>query len=295
MYFGPPPHVIETEIFSSLPDSLRISHGGKSGLHTNGLEGPSFDRDGNLFCVDIPAGRVYRVSPAGSWEVVVEYDGNPNGLKLHRDGRIFIADRKRGIVSIDPNFGRVEFLCAGPADGVAFQGLNDLIFAANGDLYVTDQGRSGLQDPSGKVYRYSNGAVELVIGNLPSPNGLVFNVRETELFVAVTRANSIWRTELTDPARRSGLFIQLASPGPDGLALDEQGSVIVAQPTAGAVWVFSKRGVPLYYLPACHGDMPTNIAFGGPDRRDLYITETRTCTILRARLPVPGLAMFGQT
>jgi gluconolactonase len=290
MYFGPPPATIETQVFSALPDALRTG----KGLHANALEGPSFDREGNFFCVDMAAGRVYRVSVEGEWDIVVEYDGIPNGLKFHRDGRIFIADRKRGIVALDPSSGKLDFLCAGPSEGVRFIGLNDLIFGKEGDLYVTDQGRSGLQDPSGKVYRYHEGRIELVVGNLPSPNGLVFNARETELFVALTRANSVWRTELTDPARRTGLFVQLASPGPDGLALDEDGNVYIAQPTAGAVWGFSKRGVPLYYVPACCGDMPTNIAFGGPDNCDLYITETRTCTILRARLPVAGKLMFGQ-
>ena len=290
MYFGPPPATIETHVFTALPDSLRTG----KGLHANALEGPSFDRDGNLFCVDMAAGRVYRVSTAGKWDMVVQYDGIPNGLKLHRDGRIFIADRKRGIVVLDPATGALDFVCEGP-EGSRFIGLNDLIFGKEGDLYVTDQGRSGLQDPCGKVYRYHEGRLETVVGNLPSPNGLVFNSRETELFVALTRANAVWRTELGDPARRTGLFVQLAAPGPDGLALDEEGNVFVAQPTAGAIWGFSKRGVPLYHLPACCGDMPTNIAFGGPDNRDLFITETRTCSILRGRLPVPGKQMFGQT
>ena len=59
------------------------------------LEGPSFDRAGNLWFVDIPFGRVFRLSPAGKCELVCQYDGWPNGLKIHKDGRIFIADYKR--------------------------------------------------------------------------------------------------------------------------------------------------------------------------------------------------------
>ena len=96
------------------------------------LEGPSFDRAGNLLCVDVQAGRVYRISPQGGWDVVVEYDGIPNGLKLHRDGRAFIADRKNGLMVLQPDTGKIETLLAGPAAGQRFKGLNDLHFAANG-------------------------------------------------------------------------------------------------------------------------------------------------------------------
>lgn len=54
----------------------------------------SFDRAGNLYVTDIPFGRVFRISPAGEWTLVTEYDGWPNGLKIHKDGRIFITDYK---------------------------------------------------------------------------------------------------------------------------------------------------------------------------------------------------------
>ena len=86
------------ELWSKLPSDLpKPPAGKKAGF----LEGPSVDRDGNLLCVDIQAGRVYRISPAKKWEIVVEYDGTPNGLKLHKDGRAFIADRKNGLMVLD--------------------------------------------------------------------------------------------------------------------------------------------------------------------------------------------------
>jgi gluconolactonase len=290
MYFGPPPQSLETTVFTTLPDHLVKQVDGK---RRNALEGPSIDRDGNLLCVDINAGRVYRISAAGDWEVLVEYDGIPNGLKLHRDGRAFIADRKRGIMVLDPTKGTIECLLDGPAAGKRFRGPNDLIFAANGDLYFTDQGRTGLQDPTGCVYRLTAaGSLECLIDTAPSPNGLVFNTRETALYVAVTRANAVWRIDLDDKARRTGLFVQLFAAGPDGLALDEQGNVAVAHPTVGAVWLFSRIGEPLYYMKSCAREMTTNIAYGGNDMRTLYITESRSCSILTAHLPIAGKRMF---
>ena len=293
MYFGPPPQVLQTEVFSKLPEHLAKGPGGR---RAGFLEGPSFDRDGNLLCVDVQAGRVYRISPAGVWDILVEYDGTPNGLKLHRDGRVFIADRKNGLMALDPAKGSIETLLAGPAAGQRFRGLNDLIFAANGDLYFTDQGRTGLQDPTGRVWKLgADGSLKCVIGNAPSPNGLVFNKRETALYVAVTRANAVWRIELDDPDHRTGLFTQLFAAGPDGMALDEDGNVVVAHPTVGAVWVFSRTGEPIYYLKSCAGEMSTNVAYGGECNRTLFITESRTGSVLTARLPVAGKRMYSHT
>src|ERR1700721_74812 len=98
MYVGTSPTVLETEVFTVLPDHLvkRVD-----GERRNFLEGPSFDHEGDLPWVDVSAGRVYRISPKGEWEVLAEYDGIPNGLKVHRDGSAFIADRKRGVMVVD--------------------------------------------------------------------------------------------------------------------------------------------------------------------------------------------------
>jgi gluconolactonase len=298
MYFGPPPKVIETEIYSTLPEKFR---GGASASPSrkrrNFLEGPSFDREGNLYCVDISMGRVYRVSPRAEWEIVVEYDGEPNGLKIDREGRMFIADHRNGILLLDPKAGKVVPFLEGPSKQ-RFKGVNDLVFARNGDLYFTDQGSTGLHDPTGCVYRYTaGGKLECLIDTVPSPNGLVFNRRESELFVAVTRANAVWRIPLDDGGGISkvGLFVQLFSPGPDGLALDEEGNVVVTHPGLGLVWLFSKRGEPLYQVKSCAGEMTTNIAYGGADRKTLYIVDSAEANLLTARMPVAGKLMHSHT
>lgn len=298
MYFGPPPQVIETEVFATLPAALRVQ-GPAAGRakRRHFLEGPSFDRAGNLYCTDIPMGRIYKVSPQGAWDIAAEYDGEPNGLKIHQDGRIFVADHRHGIMLVNEERGTVTRFLEGPSKQ-RFKGVNDLIFAKNGDLYFTDQGSTGLHDPTGRVYRYTvAGRLECLIDTVPSPNGLVFNRRESELFVAVTRANAVWRIPLDDagPVSKAGLFVQLHCPGPDGLALDQDGNVAVTHPGLGFVWLFSKRGEPLYQVKSCAGEMTTNIAYGGDDRRTLYIVDSAAANILVARMPVAGTAMYSHS
>ena len=119
---------------------------------------------------DIPFGRIFRIDQEGKWTLIAEYDGWPNGLKIHRDGRIFITCYKRGIMLLDPDSGAVTpFLETAGSEG--FRGVNDLTFAANGDLYFTDQGQTGLQDPMGRVYRLRpSGELTCLIDTVSSPN-----------------------------------------------------------------------------------------------------------------------------
>ena len=301
--FYAPPQEITTEVFARLPEHLRVKNRrsgwafgkGHDFLHSF-LEGPSFDRAGNLLVVDIPHGRVLRVSPQGEWSVVTEYDGWPNGLKIHRDGRIFIADHRLGIMQLDPATGTVTPVL-GEVRREGFKGTNDLIFAANGDLYFTDQGQTGLQDPSGRVYRLrADGQVDCLLQNVPSPNGLALSPDETALFLAVTRANQIWRLPLHPDGTTSKVaaFITLSGglAGPDGVAIDEQGGLAVAHCGLGTVWLFDRLGEPRYRIRSCEGISTTNLAFGGTNNRSLFITESDTGTILRAEVPVAGHVMY---
>lgn len=300
----PPAKIIEAEIFSKLPSRFDRSdspaewvnvnlHGRKV---TSFLEGPSFDRDGNLYVVDIPFGRLFRVSPAGEWSVVAEYDGWPNGSAIHKDGTVYIADQKHGIVTIDPVTGAMmPFLVHDHLEG--FRGCNDLVFASNGDLYFTDQGQTGLQDPTGRVFRHrTDGRLEKIVDFAPSPNGLALSPDEKTLWLCVTRANAVWRVPLLDDGRvtKVGTYVQLSGGmGPDGMAVDEQGGIAVAHVAAGNVWIFSRTGEPLYRIVSPTGGLFfTNVAFGGPDNRYLYIVDSDTATILRAELPVPGLKLY---
>src|SRR5437762_11177321 len=76
----------------------------------------------------------------------------------------------------------------------SFRGCNDLHLASNGDIYFTDQGQTGLHDPSGRVYRLSrDGRLDCLIDTGVSPYGLVLDPTETVLFVAMTRDNAVWR------------------------------------------------------------------------------------------------------
>lgn len=164
--------------------------------------------------VDIPFGRILRYTLAsGEWKEMCKYDGEPNGLALRDDGTLVIADYKQGIVSqapspvlfpshsigtdtqlsLDPQTGKVSPLLT-RRNLERFKGPNDIIVASNGDIYFTDQGQTGMTDPTGCVYRLSpSGKLDQLFNNGPSPNGLVLSPDERVLYVAMTRSNAVWR------------------------------------------------------------------------------------------------------
>ena len=288
------PEIIQTEVFAELPARVRRSGtpperlaAGKTAVSMGSfLEGPSFDRAGNL--TDLAWGRIFKVRSKCEFELVIEYDGEPNGIAIHKDGRIFVADHKHGILYVkDGNTVPV----VSRYHQQRFKGVNDLMFDPEGNLYFTDQGVTDLADPTGCVYRYTtDGKLEQLANCLPSPNGLVVDGRM--VYVAVTRANAVWRLPLTPDGKvvRLGVFLHLSGGrGPDGMAIDEKGGLAVAHIDMGAVWIFSHRGETLCRVNSCRSDAVTNMAYQG---NELYITDSGSGCILRAKVPTPGRTLF---
>ena len=299
---GVPPTVIEARVLTAMPEHLRRAvaspwaDANKAGEPVDCfIEGPSFDRQGNLYIADIPHGRILRIDTAQNWSVVAEYDGWPNGTAFHRDGSLWIADYRRGLLRLEVSTGRIETLL-GHRNSESFKGLNDLTFDRDGRCYFTDQGQTGLQDPTGRVFRWSPGTGQLdcLLATAPSPNGLVLDLHGKALYVAVTRANAVWR----GPLQRDGSLSKMGAfrtfygmSGPDGMALDSQGRLVVAHASLGAAFVIDTRGEVTHIVRTPVGATVTNVAFR-PGTSDVVMTESQTGTVLVASLPAPGAQLF---
>lgn len=160
-----------------------------------------------------------------------------------------------------------------------FKGPNDLVFDKAGNLYFTDQGQTGMTDQTGKVYRLSpEGRLDTLIDNGISPNGLVLSPDEKVLYVAMTRQNSVWRLPLHSDGTTSkvGIFFQsFGTAGPDGLAVDEEGSLFICHPSLGSLFVVNSDGTPkARIVSGTDGINLTNCCFGGSEGKTLYITDS---------------------
>ena len=296
------PLIRPLEIFSAMPEKFRqtgvrsewadVNQGGR--LADSFLEGPVFDTHGNLYVTDIPFGRVFRIDPKGEWDLVAQWDGEPNGMKFLSETELLVTDYKNGLMRLNIQTGQVKAFLE-RRNSESFKGVNDLVLDARGNVYFTDQGQTGMHDPSGRVYRLStDGKLDLLLNNVPSPNGIVLSPDERFLFVAATRGNSVWRMPLLSDGSVSkvGQFFTSYGPsGPDGLAMDESGRLLVANPGLAYVWVLSHWAEPEEILTGPKGASLTNMAYGGKDRKTLYCTDSTNGNILMADMSVAGCSL----
>jgi gluconolactonase len=290
------PLSLTTETAFELPSHLYESSAGNTWVAANlhgrdthsFLDGPCFDKTGNLWVTDVPFGRIFRITPTGEWDLIVKYDGWPNGLRFHPDGRLLVADARHGLLIMDIDTRKLApFLTHHLSQ--RFMGINDLVFARNGDLYFSDPGQAGLHDARGSVYRLSaDGALHRLLDNVPGPSGLALSPDENVLYVAATGDNAVWRAPLIDGGvSKVGRYIQLSGgTGPEGIAIDSDGNLFVAHGGLGCVWQFNKRGEPKYRIDSSRGDWTTHPVIH-PDRPDeIFVTESQTGCVLKTTLPM---------
>ncbi|WP_313902326.1 SMP-30/gluconolactonase/LRE family protein [Methylobacterium sp. E-005] len=289
-----PPRLVMAEPYTAMPEALRRRNTPSEWSAVNKVGQPPVDSfieglvaeaDGTLYCVDIPFGRLFRIAPDRSWTQLAEWDGEPNGMTRHPDGRFFIADYKQGLLTFDPTTGKIATFL-GRRDSERFKGLNDLTFALNGDLYFTDQGQTGLQDPTGRVYRLRpDGRLDTILSTGVSPNGLVLHPNEQVLFVSMTRDNAVWRVPLFPDGTtgKVGRFVSFHGvSGPDSLTIDAEGTLLVPHASLGSVFAVDPDGEIVARIRAPRGKTVTNAKLGGTDRKTLFFTESSTGTILTA-------------
>ncbi|WP_370423098.1 SMP-30/gluconolactonase/LRE family protein (plasmid) [Pantoea vagans] len=291
--------VRQTSVFTRLPDRFRLpdsnnvwavaNRGGQ--LTDSFLEGPVWHPSGCLYLTDIPYGRIFRVDMTGNWALVVQYDGEPNGMKLADPDTLLITDYRHGIMKLCLKTHSVSPWLA-RRNSESFRGVNDLTTDSQGNLYFTDQGQTGLHDPTGRVYRLSqNGRLDMLLDNCPSPNGLVLSPDEKVLYVAMTRGNAIWRVPLQrdgSVSKVSQYFTSHGPSGPDGLAMNANGELLIANPGLGRIWLLNDLAEPAEILTSPAGRSTTNLCFGGESLHQLFITESVSGSILTCPMKTPG-------
>jgi lactonase len=277
------------------------------------LEGPAFDRAGNLLFVDIYGGRVLRLSPERQLSTLCSEPGaHPAGIAVHRDGRIFVAcvgfidtDGSRfvngSIFVVDPDGGNRRTIVA-PERGHV---IDDLVFDNEGGLYFTDF-RGTATQPTGGLYYVTpdHASVLPVLPDLCGANGVALSPDAKVLWTTEYFANRLHRMDLRAPGRiaRSGSMVPYHFVGraPDSMRTDAAGNAYVALQRQGRILAFTPFGVPIgqILMPGRednHFLQCTSLAFV-PGSRDVFITSWdlhgRGSWIFAARGLAEGFRMF---
>jgi gluconolactonase len=271
-------------------------------LVTAGLnfpEGPAWNGDQALFVSNCYGGWISKILPESA-TVFLRASSNPftfdktNGLAFYKDGSLFACDFGRGaILQIQPN-GHSSIYVDG-YQGKRFNRPNDLAFDPHGNLYFTDPNAYRTTNPDGVIYRVDaqSKQVTQAAKNLAFPNGLAFSADARYLYVCESARQQIFRFKVADNGNLidKELFVSLPGGDPDGINFDREGNLYVAHFGGAAIYVIAPNRTIKAKLPT-PGKKPSNVEFGGPDRRTLYITEVETNAIYRMQLEIPGLPLF---
>jgi gluconolactonase len=275
-------------------------------------EGPVWSPDGVLLFSSPNTNSIYRLDPeleritlfrpkSGYTGVDIGRYLQPgsNGLTFDPAGRLVMCQHgNRRILRVNPHGDTTAI--ADSYEGRRLNSPNDVVCRSDGSVWFTDPpfGRPGMADDPDReldfsgVFRVSpDGRIALIDDSLEGPNGIAFSPDERTLYVGNwdPDAKVVVRYELPadgDVLDRSILFDMTDAPGEDaidGLKVDVAGNLYVCGP--GGIWVISPEGerIDQIELP----EAPHNLAFGGEDARDLYVTALTS--VYRLRTDVPGI------
>jgi len=289
-------------------------------------EGPIAMRDGSVLLVEIARGTLSRVRADGRIEVVADLGGGPNGAAIGPDGAVYVCNNggfhwtreadgcHRPIRQADDYSGgrieRVDFATGrfdrlyDTVEGQALRGPNDIVFDAGGGFYFTDLGKVRAQEVDrGGVYYAGPGYASAAPVAAPAmtPNGVALSPDDKTLYYAETEGARVWAFDVTGPGqvRRDpwpsphGGRLVVAAPGGhyqrfDSMAVDALGNLYVATLLHGGITIVSPDGSICRHLPL-PDRYPTNVCFGGPDLRTLYVTLSGGGKLIAFDdWPVPG-------
>ncbi|TQM06904.1 gluconolactonase [Pseudoxanthomonas sp. 3HH-4] len=274
------------------PESLYVARDVVGdGVFSTGIEGPAFGPDGALYAVgfgrDGTIGRVsFDADGAGNavLYVTLPEGSTGNGIRFDADGFMYVADYTgHRILRIDPRDRSVGVFATLPG---AHQ-PNDIAFAPNGMFYASDPDwRSG----TGQLWRIlPYGKASLLETGMGTTNGVEVGPKGDVLYVNESVQRRVWAYDLDSSGGISGKRLLVAFPdhGLDGMRTDAMGNLYIARYGAGTVVVVSPRGEVLREVKL-KGQKPTNVAFGGPDGRTVFVTLQDRGAIEAFRADYPG-------
>jgi sugar lactone lactonase YvrE len=256
---------------------------------TPGIEGPACDAKGNVYAVNFARQQtIGRVTPDGKGEVWVELPGKStgNGIAFDRDGLMYVADYVgHNVLKIDPSNRKVTVF----AHDDRMNQPNDLAIAPDDTLYASDPNWA---EGTGQVWRIDRkGAATLVAADMGTTNGIEVSPDGKTLYVNESVQRNVWAFEIKPDGSLAGkrLLKKFDDHGFDGMRCDADGNLYVTRYGKGTVAVLSPEGKLLREIDVL-GEAPSNLCFGGPDGRTVYVTEVKKQRLVQFRVDRPGLA-----
>lgn len=287
------------------------------------LEGPAVDAGGNVYFSDINGNRILKMDPQGVVTTFRADSGRTNGNTFDAQGRLVSCEGAengpgggRRVVRTDLATGKLEVL-TDRYEGKRYNSPNDVVVDPRGRIWFTDPlyapDRTTMEHPHEAVYRIDpDGKVTRVITQpaIGRPNGLAVTPDGKTLYLVDSNYirsdgnRKIWAFTIAEDGsvgQQRQVFDFGRGRGGDGMRLDSKGNLwvaagILAPRTANesgevppGVYTISPQGELLGRIPIPE-DVITNLAFGGSDKKTLYVTAGKT--LYKIQTAVAGYSLF---
>ena len=260
----------------------------KEGEFTKGIEGPACDHQGNIFAVNFAKeGTIGRVTPAGMGEIFMALPTTSvgNGIRFDRDGQMYVADYvNHNVLRINPETRELKVFAHEPQ----MNQPHDLTISADGVLFASDPtwGKG-----TGQLWRIDReGKVKKVADGLGTTNGIELSPDGRTLYVNESVQRNVWAFKVTESGDLTDkrLVKQFPDHGFDGMRCDVDGNLYITRYGKGSVVKLSPAGDVMREVEVL-GKSPSNLCFGGPDGRTVYVTEVEHTRLVQFRGDRPGL------
>jgi gluconolactonase len=256
---------------------------------TEGIEGPNCDAAGNIYVVNYAKQQtIGKVTPDGKAEIFVTLPGKStgNGIVFDKLGFMYVADYvEHKVWKINPKTKKMSVLAHNPK----MNQPNDLAIAPDGNLYASDP---NWKDETGQLWRIDrSGKTHLLADKMGTTNGIEVSPDGKTLYVNESVQRNVWAFPIKDDGSLGDkkLLKKFDDHGFDGMRCDVVGNLYITRYGKGTVAVLSPKGEIIREIDVL-GKSPSNLCFGGPDGKTVYVTEVTKQRLVSFRVDQPGLA-----
>jgi gluconolactonase len=254
-------------------------------------EGPLVDGEGNLYFSDVRDAKILQYD-GESVSTFAENTGGANGLALHTDGTIYACQGAgRAIAKFAPDRSMTTVLDS--VGGKPLNATNDIVIDFNGNIFFTNPARG---DATSSVVRIRpNGSAAVVATDQKYPNGIATSPDGKTLYVNdLMNGSRIWKYALSEDGEISDgeILVEFGSGFTDGMAVAASGNIYCALHAANKIMVVSPAGEILREINFPKQSGVTNMCFGGPDFKTLYVTLGAAGKVYAIPNDEPGMKMF---
>jgi len=258
-------------------------------VFTPGIEGPACGKDGSVYVVNFGKQQtIGKITPEGKGEIWVTLPDKSvgNGIVFDSKGMMYVADYVgHNVLKIDPETKKIEVFAHEPK----MNQPNDLAIAPDGTLYASDPNWNKGVGQLWKIDRA--GKTTLVATDMGTTNGIDVSPDGKTLYVNESVQRNVWAFDIGADGNLSNkrLIKKFEDHGFDGMRVDVKGNLYITRHGKGTVVKMSPAGEILKEIPVL-GELPSNLCFGGPDGRTVYVTEVKKQRLVSFRVDEPGLA-----